>query len=275
MRSSTLLLVIAAVAASGFSGMSASARPALFAKAKSAKSGPAPALITKQVKLSPDGIKFGMSVEELSKLYEQEFDKEFVPLYQSVEPGPRMNELDSELADKKQLILRNKLDFGSIPSGLDNTPFAGEFTYNNNESVTHVKLRSGIERYFFFFSNRMWKIYDVHKLGPKSKLGATYDDVVATLTKDFAKPPRVRKADSAEGVHLDQVDWENKDTIIRLIDRGGGSAGLLYVDRKIEDNIGKFRSNKASTNEGVDAVVSEATRLDKGPPPDGVTTKKK
>ncbi|HEX7669754.1 MAG TPA: hypothetical protein VF395_09235, partial [Polyangiaceae bacterium] len=120
-------------------------------KATKGKAVAPPTTVDKKVKLSPDGLKFGMTIEEISKLYEKVFDDEFVPLYQHVEPGPRMAELDSELADKKQRILRNKLEFGALPSGLDDTAIGGEYSYNNGESMTQLKLRSGTQRYFFFF----------------------------------------------------------------------------------------------------------------------------
>jgi len=248
-----------------FGALSAShaeARPAVLGKPaepKKAKEAPPPTL-DKKVKLSPDGLKFGMTLEEISKLYEAVLDKEFVPLYQNVEPGPRMNELDTELADKKLLVMRNKVEFGALPSGLESTPLAGEFTYNNGESMTQFPLRTGIHRYLFFFGNHLWKIYDVHKLGKKSKLGNDYAAAVETLTKQLGKPPRARKADAAAGHPLDQADWQDKETIIRVIDRGNNQAALVYVDRKIEEGIDKFRTNKNASNETLDRDVSEVTK---------------
>jgi hypothetical protein len=239
----------------------AEAHPRVLAKPKPATQR-GPTEITKKVKLSPNGLAFGMSLEEISRLYEKVIDDEFVPLYQNVEPGPRMAELDAEKADKKQLILRNKLEFGNIPSGLDNTPLGPEFTYKNGESMTHLKLRSGVERYFFFFGNRLWKVYDVHKLGKKDKLGADYDAAVESLTKQLGKSPRVRKADSGD-VRFDQADWEDKETVIRLIDHGGGAAALAYIERKVEENLGKFRTHSAESGTGVDPSVADVTRGDK------------
>lgn len=256
---------LAAQAASGRPG----AAP-LLAKGEpkgAKKSAPPPTTVDKKVKLSPDGLKFGLTIEEVSKLYEKVFDDEFVPLYQHVEPGPRMNELDSELADKKQRILRNKLDFGALPSGLDDTPLGGEYSYNNGESMTQVKLRSGATRYFFFIGNRLWKVIDVHKLGKKSKLGADYDAAVESLTKTVGKPPRVLKADPSEGRKVDQADWQDKETILRIQDHGGSTAAVGYVERKVEEGLDKFRPNKGGSHEEVSTVVSDATRTGQAPKP--------
>ena len=254
------------VASLAFGGMAARAdahpmilgKPAAKAGAK-AKEAPIPA-IDKKVKLSPDGLKFGMTIEEISKLYEGVLDKEFVPLYQNTEPGPRMSELDSELADKKLLVLRNKVEFGSLTSGLENTPLAGEFTYNNNESMTQFPTRAGVHRYLFFFGNHLWKVYDVHKLGKKDKLGADYAAAVDTLTKQLGKPPRVRKADPSAGRSQDSADWEDKETIIRLNDRGDGTSALMYIDRKTEENLGKYRTNTGGDKDTLDRDVSDVTK---------------
>src|SRR5882757_38821 len=99
MRSKVVVLVMS-LAAGAFVEGRADAHPVLLGKpeAKKAKEAPPPT-VDKKVKLSPDGLKFGMTLEEISKLYETVLDKEFVPLYQNVEPGSRMSELDSELAD--------------------------------------------------------------------------------------------------------------------------------------------------------------------------------
>ena len=268
MNKSVLFLVAGLAAASSLS-TEAGAKPAPSARlAKGEKPKPVtpPATVDKKVKLSPDGLRFGMTLEEVSKLYEKVLDDEFVPLYKTVEPGPRMAELDAELAEKKTLIVRNKLEFGALPSGYDNTPLAGEFTYNNSESMTQIKLRSGITRHFFFFSDRLWKVYDIHKLGKKSKLGADYDAAIEGLTKTFGKPPRARKADAAEGRNFDDADWQDKDTIIRVKNTGGNTLALAYVERKTEEGIAKYRPNKGGGNEGVSKDISDVTRAAAPPP---------
>jgi hypothetical protein len=265
-----VVVLVTSLAFVAFPAARVDARPVLLGKpaeVKKAKEAPPPT-VDKKVKISPDGLKFGMTVEEISKLYEKVLDAEFVPLYQNVEPGPRMSELDTELSDKKLLVIRNKVEFGALPSGLENTALADEFTYNNSESMTQFPLRSGVRRYLFFFGNHLWKVYDVHKLGKKSKLGADYAGATATLTKQLGKPPRARKADPSAGRRLEQADWQDKETIIRLIDRGDGSTALAYIDRKIEEGIDKFRTNKGPGREELDRDVSEVTKREGDKPDD-------
>jgi hypothetical protein len=259
MRTKVVVLAMS-LATCAFPALRADAHPVVLGKpAAKGKEAPPPT-VDKKVKLSPDGLKFGMTIEEISKLYEKVLDAEFVPLYQNVEPGPRMNELDTDLAEKKLLVMRNKVEFGALPSGLENTALAGEFTYNNGETMTQFPQRSGVHRYLFFFGNHLWKVYDVHKLGKKSKMGADYAGAVDTLTKQLGKPPRVRKPDPSAGRNLDTADWQDKETIIRLTDRGDGSAALAYIDRKIEEGIDKFRPNKGPGKEELDRDVSDVTK---------------
>jgi hypothetical protein len=257
----TVFVLVAGIGASALSAASAHAHPVVLGKPAAkgaAQKEPGAAEVSKKVKV-PDGVKFGMTLEEVSKLYEAVLTQEYTALYKEVEPGPRMAELDAELADKKTLLLRNKFEFSSLPSGLDSTPMAGEYTYNNGESMSQIKLRSGVVRYFFFFGDHLWKIYDVYKLGKKSKLGVDFDAALEALTKQFGKAPRSRKADFSAGRNVDEDDWADKETIVRLFDHGGTAAGLAYVDRQIDEHLDRYRTNKAGKKE-LDSDVSDVTK---------------
>lgn len=218
-----------------------------------------PTEIDKKIKLTPDGLKFGMNLKNLSNLYAKVFEAEFVPLYQRVQPGPRMAELDAELADKKQHVRRNLLEFGNLPMGLDRTALAGEYTYNNGESLTHVTLRDGVKRYFFFFGDRLWKVYDEHRIGKNGRLGKDFDEVVGKLATKLGKPPRKLKADPEAKRNFDQADWADKETIVRVLDRGD-SVALVYVDRKVEENIDRHRTNTGEAAEVLDRNVADVTK---------------
>ncbi|HEX7668159.1 MAG TPA: hypothetical protein VF395_01180, partial [Polyangiaceae bacterium] len=119
-----------------------------------------------------------------------------------------------------------------------------------------------------FFGNRLWKVIDIHKLGKKGKLGEDYDGAVSGLEKQMGKPPRVLKADPSAGRKVDSADWQDKETILRIMDHGGTTAAVAYVDRKIEEGIDKYRTNKGSGPEGVSSSVSDVTRNASAPPPD-------
>src|SRR5689334_21124518 len=105
--------------------------------------------------------------------------------------------------------------------------------------MPQVKMSYGTITHLLFFDDRLCEVYDVHKLGKKSKLGADYDGAIEGLTKAFGKAPRARKAEPSEGRNFDDADLQDKDTIVRVKNTGNNTLALAYVDRKIEEGISK------------------------------------
>jgi hypothetical protein len=223
------------------------------------KAGRGPARIKAKLSLSPKTLRFGMSLDELSRVYAKQLDKDYLPVYKRVEPGTRMKELDAEVAGKKALIKRNYIEFGGTPSGLDNGPLGGEFTYNNGEAMTKLTLRSGVKRHFFFIGKRLWKIFDERKLHKKSKLGSSYDDVVKNLTKKMKVKPRTRPANPAEKRMFDSADWTDGSITLRLYDMGGDRIALIYVDANVEDKLSKLRTHDDSGKDKLDPDIAAIT----------------
>jgi hypothetical protein len=242
------------------------ATPHVLAAKKGANATPArgggPTTINKKLALSPKTLRFGISIDELSRLYASELDRDYLEVYKRVEPGPRMKELDAEVADKKELIKRNYQEFGSLPSGLDNGPLGPEFTYNNDEAMTKLTLRSGVNRHFFFIGKRLWKIFDEHKLTKKSKLGSSYEEVVEGLGKKLGAKARLREANAAEKRLFDSADWSDGATILRVYDLGASRIALLYVDKGTEESLPKLRAHKSGGKEKLDPSVASVTNDD-------------
>ena len=101
---------------------------------KAAKGAPTGAgAVAKKIALAPEGLKFGMSLEAIAKLYDKTFDDEYLPLYKKAAPGPETEALDAEIKQKKAEVRRSKVDFGNTPTGVDQTPIKGEYSYANGE----------------------------------------------------------------------------------------------------------------------------------------------
>src|SRR5690606_8419219 len=123
-------------------GAAAPHHAVLGAPKKAAKAAKAvPGQLTKQVTMAPKALKFGMALKQVAKVYDKQFDAEFLPLYKKAEPGPQMTALDAELRDKKALIRRNVVAFNDTPTGVDYTPLKGEYSYGNKETMSRVSLR--------------------------------------------------------------------------------------------------------------------------------------
>jgi hypothetical protein len=267
------LRVVGMLAAFGVAAFSLGAEPAALAKGK-AKKEAAPAAPTGPAKfkgklvLSPKGLSWGDSVEMVAKLYDKEFDKEFLPLYKKAQPGPQMQSLDAELADKKALIRRNKIEFGSLPTGVDQSPLNGEYSYMNGEMMSKVKLRSGVMRNFFFFKNKLWKIYDEHKLRKGGPYGENWEEAVKIITKKYGGvEPYTLEPDYAKGRNYPEAQWQDGgSTVIRAINREP-MIGLVYQDANVYFNLSKYRVNKPKDPNAIDKDVAAATSKPEPPKP--------
>lgn len=237
--------------------------PSKDAKAKSAGG---PGTIAKSVMLAPEGLRWGLTLEGLAKVYDQSIDKEMLPLLRKAQPGPDLDAVNEELRNRKGVLRRSKVDFGDTPTGVDYTALKGEYSYKNGESMASLTLRSGTQRYFFFFNDSLWKIYDEHKLKEGGTLGANFDEAVKVLTKRFGVPPKLTKADPKKGPAMNEAEWRDPDKVIRAVDRGDVLA-MIYSERRVYENLASYRKNKVQDVKALDAEVVNVTKAPE-PPPD-------
>lgn len=223
---------------------------------------------------APEGLKFGMNPDELSNFYGKIWDKQFLALFKKADPSQHQA-LEYELQDKKALLKRNLIAFGRLPTGIDQSPLKGEYSYLNGESMTRFTQESGTRRNFFFFKSRgLWKVYDEYKLRTGGPLGSSYDEAVETLAKKFGKKPKNMDADFEKGRAFQTNEWSDTRIIIRAVNREYQKIiGLVYIDKETEDDLDKLRSHKES-KEALDPSVKSATHK-KEEPKGGDKDKKK
>ncbi|MBX3181955.1 MAG: hypothetical protein KIT72_11155 [Polyangiaceae bacterium] len=230
---------------------------------------PKPGEIVGEVRLSPAGLKWGLSNEQIAKIYDKVFEAEFVPLYKRVQPGPRMAALDAELEAKKARLRRSVIQFDDTATGIDETPLAHEYTYRNGESMSRISLRTGTMRHFFFFNNKLWKIYDERPLTKGGRFGPDFKTAVERLTKTMGAPPIVLEPDRDMGRSFTEAIWMNDAIIVRLIDREfQGKVGLVYVSKDVQSNIGSYRKNKKPDPSKLSKDIEHVTRKAPEPEPE-------
>ena len=186
--------------------------PALAKPAAGVGKGAQPAQLKKDIRLSPERLRWGLTLQQVAKIYDDEFDAQYAPIYKRTDPGVEMQAIDAEVADKKALIRRMRVDFGATPTGVDQGPLKGEYSYNNGESMSRTQLAGGTQRYFFFFNDKLWKVYDEYKLG--SKLGTGWSAAISALTELFGGAPRIMPADS-QNRRYDEAIWTTPALQIR------------------------------------------------------------
>lgn len=209
------------------------------------------------------GLKFGMSLEQIAKLHDKELDGEYKKKFLTASPTQTLS-IEDELRDKKGVFRRSRIEFLDTPTGIDQSALKGEYSYGNKESLARLNARTredGKElpsRHFFFFNDKLWKIYEEYKLGPKSNLGESYDAAVKKLAKVFGGEPVKLAADFANGRPFDEALWRDNEKYIRAVDRGD-TLGIVFVDKNIQDNLGKHRTRKLEDQHELDKDVKAAT----------------
>lgn len=249
-----------------------------LAQSKTAKpkaaSGPAvpaePPITKKPIKVEPAELAWGMSQKKLAEVYDRVLEEDYRPKYKQASPGIQMKNLDAALAEEKAAFRRSRIDFGRLPTGVDSTPLRGEFSYGNKESMMSL-TRGATTRYFFFFGERLWKVIDEIKLSESSKYGKDFKEATARFGSHFGVPGRVLPADADKGRFATEVDWKDSISHIRIIQRSDTSMAIAIEDNSTVASLASLRTNKPSSDDGIDPAVKAATAqppTQPGPPPE-------
>jgi len=215
-------------------------------------------VIDKVIGIPPKGLHWDLTLEGVAKLYDKVFEEEYLPLLKKAEPGNQMTALEDELKSKQGILRRGRIEFGAIPTGVDQSPLKGEYSYRNGESMATLRLRSGTERHFFFFSDKLWKVYDEHKLTKGGTLGENFEEAVKILNKRFGAPGKLVPANYEKGQPFDEVQWRDPEKLIRAVDRGN-ILGMVYASKTYVDNIAQYRKNQPEDLHEMDKDVAAAT----------------
>lgn len=197
----------------------------------------------KGMPVPPEGVSWGMSLEQLARLYDKIIADEMRPRLRKARPGAELDSLTEELNERQGALRRNHVDFGTVPTGIDQSALKGEYRYNNGESLSYVTLTSGSKRNFFFANGRLWKVYDEHKLAAGGPFGKNFLEAVRLVTERTGSPPKQSPADYARGRPFAEAEWHDADKILRAVDRGS-VLGLVYSDPRVQDDLSHYAKSK-------------------------------
>lgn len=252
-------------------GMTAAGLVALDAEAasqkKTAAAPPAapvdpPMVRTAQgITLTPPGMHWGMTEEQVVQFCERLIDEDYRPLYRKTQAGPEMARLDAEVANVKAAFRRSRIEFGNLPTGVDSTALKGEYTYRNGEVLMTLRRLNRGPRHLFFIGGKLWKIYDEIALAEGRPLGATYEDALKKLATTYGVVGRVTEPDYALGRSFREVDWQDARTHLRVLDRAGMKiVALVYEDRATLANLANLRVNKPVDDSTLDPEIEALIR---------------
>ena len=249
------------------------AAPAVLAAGNKPKKEAAPAApppeaptVKKSIDFPIAGLAWGMTPKAVALAIDKMIDDDYRPLYKEVQPGVKMKALDAQLVEDKDQFRRSRIDFGTLPTGIDGTPLRGEFTYQNKESLMTLNHK-GQATHFFFIQDKLWKVIDEIKLTDTYPLGKTFQDVAVKLSAKHGVPGRVLPADATRAAV--EIDWKDSNTHLRVIQRSDTAIGMAYEDNGTVANLVALRPNKPVADSGIDPSVAAIMRGggDNGPPP--------
>jgi hypothetical protein len=233
------------------------------AAAAPAPAGPAPS-VKKSIDFPIAGLAWGMTPKQVAAAIDKLIDDDYRPLYKETQPGVKMKALDAQVAEDKSQFLRGKIDFGTLPTGIDGTPLRGEYSYRNKEALMTLN-RKGHATHFFFIQEKLWKVIDEVKLGDAGALGKTFPEVAIKLSTKHGVPGRVLPADATRATM--EIDWKDTNTHLRVIERNDTALAIAYEDIGTVANLASLRVNKPAQEEGIDPSVAAIMRGADPPPP--------
>ena len=217
-----------------------------------------PAALKDPLGMQPKALQWGQSHKEVAKVYYDVIDKDYLPKWETVQPGVQMKDLEAEIEAKKAEILQSKVDFADLPTNLDGTPFVGEFTYRNQESMMTID-RKGYKRSLFFIRGKLWKVVDVYPYGEKARFGKDFKTAQEKLEKSLTVPGRATEAKPDVNRHK-EIDWQDAKTHLRLVDWSEKATALIYEDRETANNIASMRTAKQGESKEIDPVTKSVLR---------------
>jgi hypothetical protein len=209
-------------------------------------------------------IHWGMSHAEVTDVYNKTgglFDREYAPQIAQLQPGVQMQALEADRDSRKANFERSMTKFlADTPTGYDVTAIHLEYTYKNDESVQRV-FKDGKNRFFFYIRDRLWKVYDEIPLREGGTLGKSFQDAVTKLNTVLGVPGRIRAANAAQNLERTEVDWQDRTSHLRAIDRSGEHlSGLVIEDKGTLSNLASLRSNKPADPFAIDPSIAAITK---------------
>jgi hypothetical protein len=233
-----------------------------------AGSAPAPAAATAvaPIALEADGVTFGMSSDQVAKLYDRWWDRYFIPKYQKANPGPKTKELDYQLEEQKK-VLRRVAPFDGRTTTFDKADFREEFAHGNGETMSSTKVRRGATsdsksvsytRRFFFFQDKLWKVYDEYRLEAQGPFGADFKEATSRVAASLGPSAKRTRAPASS---TESVAFDAATERVRVIKLSGERVAVVRADSALAKTVLDGRAQHPVAQEaGVDEDTSAALR---------------
>jgi len=214
-------------------------------------------------------LRWGLSEHEVSSYAQRELAAQYAAQIAKTKDASKQSQLKSELKKAQSEVEKSLTSFEGGRSRWDSSPIAGEFTYDNSESMLVAKGTSS-QDYYFFVNGKLWKIVKV--LDKQAAGGGDFKKFTSVTEDKFGKG-RLKKGELTPGHGSTQwLEYLDRNSRLRAADNTGkrGGFALIYEEMATVRELASTRPkpSRAPANDEADSQQSssrEATEIAKAP----------
>jgi hypothetical protein len=170
-------------------------------------------------------LRWGMSEREVSSYAKREIATEYNAALAKTKDAGEQGKLKTQLKSALADVDKSMTSFEHGKSRWDNSPVAGEFTYDNQESMMVSKDISGTT-YYFFVDGKLWKYVRVLD---KNAAGGDFKKFSKYVEDKFGKG-RGKKGEVTPGQGETQwLEYLDRNSRMRATDDNGKRGGYAMI----------------------------------------------
>lgn len=170
-------------------------------------------------------LRWGLSEREVSSYAKREIATEYNAALAKTKDAGEQGKLKTQMKSAQAEVDRSLTTFDKGKSKWDNSPVAGEFTYDNQESMLVSKDISGTT-YYFFVDGKLWKYVRVLD---KSAAGGDFKKFSKYVEDKFGKG-RTKKGEVTPGQGETQwLEYLDRNSRMRAADDNGKRGGYAMI----------------------------------------------
>ncbi len=251
----SMVLLAIAVCAAGATGAAADKKK----KKGEKKAAEAPA--SAEIEKSLADVKWGMSKEEVEKVFIEKIKAKYKPLIAKTKDAVEEDRLRQVAKQELARIREGYVQFDGKTTGWDVSFLKGEFSQNNDEAMLVVRDENS-QNFYFFIEGKLWKWYKAFDASvfPANNFG-TFAGAVQRRFGDAKEAKGELRKGAGERQWL---EWQDKQTRLRAVDETDfyGFYSLVFESKDTLGNLAKLRTNDDDKGDKRHALVESVTTDD-------------
>lgn len=197
-------------------------------------------------------LRWGMTESEVTKFAQRQIGERYAAQLKKADAGKQAS-LKEQMKREQAEVAKSRVEFSGTKSRWDASPIAGEFNYDNEESMLVAKGTDTTD-YYFFKDGRLWKWYQAHD---KSSV-KDFKKFSSKVESDFGSG-RAKKGELNPGQGETQwLEYLDRSSRMRAADNSKrGVYALIYEDMAIVREMASLRPTKPSRLAGADDEAEE------------------